>query len=193
MNTSCSFHRFSHFSRRRLVLDKHHYDAAALTCVDGLWIPKFMGVAYRLGGKLVDIHSWPGSIKEFNNNSPTARLLLGNIVRVSIGLHGIKNLLLFSHWNCGAYGGSRAFESPMSEEDAYFCDLRQAQKYIADTIPSVISEQLSIGSLGVHQSENLNIALSDGLDIKAIMLRPRHHQDMATVQPKDCYPLIIID
>lgn len=69
----------------------------------------------------------------------TAELIIGQI-ELSARLHGITTVVIVNHWDCGAYGGSDAFDHDKTKErDQYTKDLTAA----ADILRAKFS-QLSI-------------------------------------------------
>ena len=110
---------------------EHHCPLAVVKCTDFRFREadqKF--IEKHLGVKRFDLFVWPGSAKQLISDTVFRKALIEKIVSVSIERHGIKKLLLLWHWDCGAYGGSPAFDSPEKEEERYRRDLLSAREIL---------------------------------------------------------------
>lgn len=59
-------------------------------------------------------------------------------IELSITLHGATTVVLVSHMDCGAYGGSAAFDhDDQKERDTYAADLAKAAAVVTEHFPSV--------------------------------------------------------
>ena len=58
-------------------------------------------------------------------------------VSLSRELHGIEEVIFVSHDDCGAYGGSKAFEKLESERARYAGDMKEAAAVIQSVIPTL--------------------------------------------------------
>lgn len=66
-------------------------------------------------------------------------------IAISKKLHNCKGVILTMHKDCGAYGGSAAFENS-DKEDEYFAQLlAQAQKIVQENYPGILIEKYIIG------------------------------------------------
>lgn len=163
------------------------YSAACIMCVDGLWMAKAMDLLH-VGTQLVDMYTKPGSIRCLVQKTPAAVELISDLVRVSISLHGVRKVILMSHWNCGAYGGSRAFGSPEEQLDTYRRDLMVARETIETLWRHHANAQL-VSATGMAQ-QNLVRASTFGLHFTGVVLRPKHPTH-DFVHPEDCVPSIV--
>lgn len=58
-------------------------------------------------------------------------------IEISHRLHGITEVILMNHTDCGAYGGRAAFESSEEEHSRHQQDLRQAKEKIISQFPDL--------------------------------------------------------
>ncbi len=118
-------------------LKKHECPLAVIKCIDFRFRSSDQEFVEKgLGYADFDLFSWPGAAKEVLKQNGFKTSLVEKIVNVSLGLHGIKKLLLLWHWDCGGYGGSKAFSSPQAEEDQYTKDLRAVKDILAKELPA---------------------------------------------------------
>ncbi|MCD4760670.1 hypothetical protein K8R42_02110 [bacterium] len=117
-------------------LDKHDCPLAVIKCVDFRFRESDQEfVAKGLGFKDFDLYAWPGSAKDVLKNNGFKVDFTDKIVAVSKNLHSVKKLLLLWHWDCGAYGGSKKFISPETEEEQYKKDLQTVKDMLAKDLP----------------------------------------------------------
>jgi hypothetical protein len=117
-------------------LDKHECPLAVIKCVDFRFRESDQEfVVQGLGFTDFDLYSWPGAAKAVLRQNGFKKELVDNLVSVSRGLHSIKKLLLLWHWDCGGYGGSKAFASAQEEEEAYRKDLQAVKDILAKELP----------------------------------------------------------
>ena len=116
-----------------------HYIAefVAIWCFDARFKPTL--TCYTNGLGEYDLISIAGGAKVLA--SPTLEsdrdFILGQI-QTSINLHHTKEVVLMNHFDCGAYGGSKAFKTRDEEKAVLVADLEKARKYLVDsgiTIP----------------------------------------------------------
>ena len=122
-------------------LEKHECSLAVIKCVDWRFRESDQEfVTKGLGFEDFDLYAWPGAAKEVLKDNGFKRGFSEKIVAVSKNLHNIKKLLLLWHWDCGGYGGSKAFNSPEEEQETYEKDLRT----VKDMLKSELPEDLEI-------------------------------------------------
>lgn len=68
-------------------------------------------------------------------------------LRLSKELHGVSEMILMNHLDCGAYGGRSAFASDDEERKTHIADLKRAGAILRETYPDV-AVRLVIASLG---------------------------------------------
>lgn len=82
-----------------------------------------------------DLYSIAGSQKTFLEEATQAIAL--KQVELSHKLHATTKVVLMAHWDCGAYGGSTAFESAEAEKTQYLTDLHAAKEIINKQFPDL--------------------------------------------------------
>ena len=101
-------------------LNKHECPLAVIKCVDWRFRESDQEFIYKgLGFEDFDLYAWPGAAKEVLKDNGFKRSFTEKVVAVSKNLHNIKKLLLLWHWDCGGYGGSKAFKTPEEEQETY--------------------------------------------------------------------------
>lgn len=111
--------------------NQYHCPLAVVKCTDFRFrVADQTFVEEHLGFKHFDLFVWPGSARQIISDAVFRKALIEKIVSISIELHGIKRLLLLWHWDCGVYGGSRAFDSPEEEEERYRRDLLSTREIL---------------------------------------------------------------
>lgn len=58
-------------------------------------------------------------------------------MEISQRLHGVQEVLLVNHLDCGAYGGTSAFTTREDEHERHVTDLRLARETVADQFPNL--------------------------------------------------------
>ncbi len=114
----------------------HHCDLAVVRCydfrfrqVDQDFIKLFFGT------EDFDLITIPAPAKRLQSDQPVFKTLVADVENVCIDLHHVKTLIILGHWDCGGYGGSKAFSSPEKEETRYSADLKVAKKLLAAELP----------------------------------------------------------
>ncbi|MEK9181377.1 MAG: carbonic anhydrase [Patescibacteria group bacterium] len=70
------------------------------------------------------------------DNQPVKDWLIQNI-SISVNLHGIKEVVLINHSDCGAYGGSEKFSSDAEERQFHKVDLQRAAALVHRKFPKL--------------------------------------------------------
>lgn len=112
-------------------------DILVITCIDyrfALPNQEFINNALRLKDNYDHI-SIPGSI--FNLVNPETRALLFSRFAPSVQLHLINHVVIISHKDCGAYGGSASFGSEIAEYEILCADLRKARALLIEKYPTL--------------------------------------------------------
>lgn len=122
------------------------YNAAAYICVDGAWTAQTIVEITKRFGEVVDLHTIPGAAKNINaQGGDFVSVLIDNTIIVSMGLHLVPVIVIFSHWNCGAYGGNDAFSSYGMQLETYTSDLIKAARFleleITRRLPRIINDE----------------------------------------------------
>lgn len=79
--------------------------------------------------------SIPGGISNLVN--PETRELLFSKFALSVKLHLINRVVVISHKDCGAYGGSVSFGSEIAENENLCADLRTARTLLIEKYPTL--------------------------------------------------------
>lgn len=114
-----------------------HYAAhdCVLWCFDDRETPLL--IAYTKGMGKFDLIKIAGGAKALAGDpSPDRDFVLGQI-KASIRLHGVKRVILMTHRDCGAYGGSKAFTSEDAEKGYHQAQLATAKKFVESEIPGI--------------------------------------------------------
>ncbi len=114
-------------------------DAAVVQCFDhrfGVATQKFIK---RMGVKRPDVITIAGSIRALTSSTEEyERAFVLDQLRTSIAIHQTRRVLLFSHSDCGRYGGLAAFGHDRQAEKAFHqTELEQAAKVIRQEFPDL--------------------------------------------------------
>ncbi|MEP9410639.1 MAG: hypothetical protein HRF42_04430 [Candidatus Brocadia sp.] len=112
-------------------------DTVVITCIDyrfAIANQEFINETLRLKDNYDHI-SIPGSI--YNLVNPETRTLLFSKFALSVRLHLINRVVIISHRDCGAYGGSVAFGSEIAEYETHIADLRMARALLLEKYPTL--------------------------------------------------------
>lgn len=116
-------------------LNKHECPLAVIKCVDFRFRKSDQEFIEKcLGFDHFDLYAWPGSAKEVHKNNGFKASFIEKILEVSKNLHNVRKLLLLWHWDCGAYGGSKSFDSATEEENAYLADLNKIKDALREKL-----------------------------------------------------------
>ncbi len=112
-------------------------DTLAITCIDYRYaIANQEFINETLGLKdNYDHISIPGGI--YNLVNPETRELLFSKFALSVKLHLINRVVIISHKDCGAYGGSASFGSEIAENENLCVDLRNARALLIEKYPTL--------------------------------------------------------
>ena len=85
-----------------------------------------------------DLISVGGSTKALTTpNNPSNREFLLDQIGISVDLHQVECIMIFHHQDCGAYGGSDAFDSPDKEREHHISDMKKAKEAILEKYSDV--------------------------------------------------------
>ncbi len=114
--------------------------------------PQLAAFLSRLGYGSWDLRTQQGVAKDL---VPTVtggqKQSLLDAINISRELHGVREVLLMNHEDCGAYGGAKAFPSWEDERAAHTRDLRAARQELLTRFPEM-SIRLFMISLGNNAS-----------------------------------------
>ncbi len=112
-------------------------DTLVITCIDYRFASanqNFINEILKLKDNYDHI-SIPGSI--YNLVNPETRELLFSKFALSVKLHLINRVVIISHKDCGAYGGSATFGSEIAENETLCTDLRNARALLIEKYPTL--------------------------------------------------------
>lgn len=120
----------------------HEAEATLVKCIDHRYLEVGLNaLRYGLGIRTFDMLTRPGPAKilayegDDEGELHLKEKLIHDIV-LSIKLHHTKKIVLFGHWDCGAYGGSVNFADDIDEEAvAYENDLQLAHSVLRHNFP----------------------------------------------------------
>ncbi|OHB90974.1 MAG: hypothetical protein A2Z57_07655 [Planctomycetes bacterium RIFCSPHIGHO2_12_39_6] len=112
-------------------------DTLVITCIDYRYAfanQEFINETLGLKDNYDHI-SIPGSI--YNLVNPETQALLFSKFDLSVKLHLINRVVIISHIDCGAYGGSVSFGSEIAENENLCADLRTARTLLIEKYPTL--------------------------------------------------------
>ena len=117
----------------------HKCKALVLHCMDFRFISKINEylASQDLMGNFDDV-SIAGACKNFvSPQNDAERELLLKQIEISRRLHGMEEVILMNHTDCGAYGGHAAFESAEAEYRKHVEDMEASKKMILERWPEL--------------------------------------------------------
>ena len=75
----------------------------------------------------------PGGVKLINESECDG--IAGGCVQIPCELHHVKKIIIVNHKDCGAYGGSKNFESLEKEDKYHISELKKAKEIISNKYP----------------------------------------------------------
>lgn len=112
----------------------HTCSTIILHCIDfrfGVDIKQFLQRENMLGD--IDVVSIAGAVKNLvNPQVPSDAEFVMRQLEISKRLHGVCDVILMNHTDCGAYGGAKAFKNPEEERERHAEDLRKAAAMIRE-------------------------------------------------------------
>lgn len=115
----------------QLKLSQHTCPAVVLRCIDFRFrVSDQDSVAQGLKREDFDMICVPAPAKTMITSASNMYFLTDIISRVCVELHDVQEIIVLGHWDCGGYGGSKAFASSDAEESKYTEDLLEAQRQL---------------------------------------------------------------
>ena len=130
-----------------------HYKAQAyvVRCVDDRFYRAQKNFLKEEGINQLDPKTPAGGAKVFS--SPIKKGDRDYNIReleISIRLHHVKKVKLFTHHDCGAYGGFAAFDNDHDKEFLFHCkEHKKAVKYILARFPELVVETYFVDEHGI--------------------------------------------
>lgn len=113
-----------------------HWDVLARSCIDGRFIKMTVDWLTEKTGGVFDFRTGVGSSKAIIA-SEDDRESFFNVIRTSVKLHGIKEVWLIDHIDCGAYGGSERFHDEEIEKKFHLGKLEEASAIVQKKFPDL--------------------------------------------------------
>lgn len=133
--------------------EHYHADACVVWCFDDRFYKLLKAYGKSKGAKHIDLVKVAGGAKALAGGpSPDRDFLLAQI-KASIRLHGTKRIILMTHRDCGAYGGSKAFADSDAERAAHETQLVAARDFVSAELPDAIIEPLFADFDGLYAIE----------------------------------------
>jgi len=115
-----------------------------LSCIDYRFWPDALSLLEKKYGEF-DLIELAGGSKNLASPSTEAdRTAVLESIKVSVELHGAKRIILTNHLDCGAYGGSKAFDSAEEEIDFHKLELEKAANIVKQTFPELAIEEVIV-------------------------------------------------
>lgn len=89
-----------------------------------------------------DLVSLAGATKGLVENEPDSASIILKQIEISQRLHGISEVYLIHHMDCGAYGGHQAFKNIQEERDKQLADMEAARQIIQQKFPSLAVKKI---------------------------------------------------
>lgn len=118
----------------------HKCEAAVITCIDFRFWQKLVNYLGDRGLKEYDLIGMAGGAKNLIDKD--TREIIFRQLDICTEKHCIDKVVLVSHFDCGAYGGSAAFENKDAEEKKLTEDLNEAERLIREKYPKLDIEKL---------------------------------------------------
>ncbi|MFH1207028.1 MAG: carbonic anhydrase [Patescibacteria group bacterium] len=116
----------------------HQCKALVINCMDFRFHSAIREFAISLGLKdQYDLVSLAGASKYIVDKDPIGSAVLFKQVELSQKLHGISEMYLIHHMDCGAYGGHKAFATEQAEHDKQVQDMRATQAVLTQKFPQL--------------------------------------------------------
>jgi hypothetical protein len=125
--------------KKETALDHYHADAFVVRCFDNRYWKVFKNFLRDTGIKHIDPESVAGGAKIFASpEKESDRDFMARELEKSIRLHHTKNVMLFTHHDCGAYGGFAKFGHDDILEFSFHTDeLKKAASHVKEKFPSL--------------------------------------------------------
>jgi len=121
----------------------HHCQALIIHCIDFRFHSAIRDFLVSLGLKdQYDLVSLAGATKGLVENDPASASIISKQIEISQRLHGISDVYLIHHMDCGAYGGHAAFENIQTEHDKQLADMEVAKQIIQQKFPHLAVKKI---------------------------------------------------
>jgi hypothetical protein len=137
--------------RHQSSIDHYHADAFAVRCFDDRFRACFFAFMTKQCPGMFDFESVAGGAKVFASPEQTTdRDFMLRELEKSVALHNTHRVMLFTHYDCGAYGGLARFQGDEQEQFTFHRqELRTAADVVHKQFPGVTVETYFIDTEGV--------------------------------------------
>ena len=116
----------------------HHCQTLVIHCMDFRFHSAIRDWLVSLGLKdQYDLVSLAGATKGLVEKDAASTEIIIKQIDISQRLHGISEVYIMHHLDCGAYGGHKAFDSIQAEHDKQVADMATSKKIITDKFPQL--------------------------------------------------------
>ena len=133
--------------------DLNHYTAEAFTlrCFDDRFWKAFKNFLKEQGYKHIDPESVAGGAKILSSpEKESDREFMLREIEKSIQLHHTQKVMLFTHYDCGAYGGLARFQGNGDEQLAFHqAELAKAKAAVLEKFLDIAVETYFIDAAGI--------------------------------------------
>lgn len=132
-------------------LDHYTADAFVVRCFDNRFWRVFHKFTKAQNLKHIDLESVAGGAKIFSSPEQEGdRDFMLRELEKSIKLHHTKKIMLFTHHDCGAYGGFEKFEDDAEKEFAFHTEEhKKAAAAIHEKFPDMAIETYFLDTEGI--------------------------------------------
>lgn len=137
-------------------LDHYNAEAFVVRCFDDRFYSAFIGALHAQGVKRFDPESVAGGAKILASpEKESDREFMLRELAASVRLHTTARVILFTHHDCGAYGGFARFHGSEEEEFAFHQEEhRKAAQVIHTRFPDLVVETYFIDQKGVVKTSS---------------------------------------
>jgi len=128
-----------------------HWDVLARACIDGRFIKLTVDWLTEKTGGVFDFRTGIGSSKAIIANEEDRESFF-RVVELSVRLHGVKEVWMIDHIDCGAYGGSERFHDDLEKEmDFHMKKLEEACEIVQKEFPDLKIKKFFVSWHGVTE------------------------------------------
>lgn len=125
--------------------NRHKWDVLARSCIDGRFVKRVIDwICKEIKDDVFDFRTGVGSSKAIID-SLYDRASFFDVIKTSTHLHKTKEIWIFDHIDCGAYGGSERFDGDKEKEKEFHIKkLNEAAKIINEEFPDLKVKKLYV-------------------------------------------------
>ena len=131
----------------------HQWDILARSCIDGRFIKRTVDWLTTETGGVFDFRTGIGSSKAIIK-SEEDRESFFEVIKTAVKLHGIKEVWLIDHIDCGAYGRSERFHHNEKHEMKFHGEkLAEAAAIVQKRFPKLVVRKMYVDWDKVQEME----------------------------------------